>query len=113
MALKLAGHLFTGPFPVDTTEVRSNQAPVVYAIIAKGGEPWAPTFRVLDIGYSEDKGLRFANLPKHAQWSEQYGDRAAVYLLYTPRSEYSVADREAIAAALRKTFDPPNGFVEA
>ena len=49
-------------FPIDTTEVRSNQAPVVYAIIAKGGEAWAPTFRVVDIGFSEDAGVRFAEL---------------------------------------------------
>jgi hypothetical protein len=113
MALKLSGYLFTGPFPIDTTEVRGNQVPVVYAIIAKGGEPWAPSFRVLDIGFSEDTGVRFADLPNCALWTEQYGGQASVYLFYAPRSEYSGADRLAFATALRKAYDPPNGFADA
>ena len=56
MSLKLADHLFTGPFAIDTTEVRANQPPVVYAIVAKGGPGWAPVFRVVDIGASSDEG---------------------------------------------------------
>ena len=112
MALKLAGHLFTGPFPIDTTEVRSNQAPVVYAIIAKGGEPWAPTFRVFDIGFSEDSGVRFADLPNRASWSAQGGAQLGVYLFYAPRSEYSLEQRRAMAEKLRQKYDPPNGFAE-
>ena len=56
MSLKLADHLFTGPFAIDTTEVRANQPPVVYAIVAKGGPAWAPVFRVVDIGASSDDG---------------------------------------------------------
>jgi hypothetical protein len=113
MALKLAGYLFTGPFPIDTTEVRSNQAPVVYAIIAKGGEPWAPTFRVIDIGFSEDAGIRFAEAPNAPGWKTQGGDEIGVYLFYAPRSEYSLDDRRAIASALQRIYNPPNGFVEA
>ena len=113
MALKLSNLLFTGPFPIDTTEVRNNQAPVVYAIIAKGGEPWAPSFRVIDIGFSEDNGLRFAELPHRAQWAQQYGDQAGVYLFYAPRSEYSVEQRRAMAESLRQRYDPPNGFAES
>jgi hypothetical protein len=111
MALKLAGYLFTGPFPIDTTEVRSNQAPVVYAIIAKGGDPWAPTFRVIDIGFSEDKGVRFADQPNCVLWRE-WGEQAGVYLFYAPRSEYSVERRRAVAESLRHRYDPPNGFAE-
>lgn len=113
MALKLAGHLFTGPFPVETTEIRSNQAPVVYAIIAKGGEPWAPTFRVVDIGYSADAGVRFADLPDREVWTAQGGAQIGVYLFYAPRSEYSVEQRRAMAESLRRAYDPPNGFAEA
>jgi hypothetical protein len=113
MALKLAGHLFTGPFPVETTEIRSNQAPVVYAIIAKGGEPWAPTFRVVDIGYSADAGVRFADLPNRGNWTSQGGAQLGVYLFYAPRSEYSVEQRRAMAESLRRAYDPPNGFAEA
>lgn len=113
MALKLSGYLFTGPFPIGTTEIRSNQAPVVYAIIAKGGEPWAPSFRVIDIGFSEDKGLRFADLPNQAQWVELYGRQTSVYLFYAPKSEYSTDLRRALAESLRQKYDPPNGFAEA
>jgi len=112
MALKLAGHLFTGPFPVETTEIRSNQAPVVYAIIAKEGEPWAPAFRVIDIGYSEDAGIRFLHLPNCALWTEQYAGRVGVYLFYTPRSEYSLDDRRRLADEIRQKYDPPNGMIE-
>lgn len=110
MALKLAGHLFTGPFPIDSTEVRSNQVPVVYAIIAKDGEPWAPTFRVLEVGFSENTGLRFADLPTRASWLA--GTQVGVYLFYAPRSEYSLDQRREMAASLRQKFDPPNGFAE-
>jgi hypothetical protein len=113
MALKLSGFLFTGPFPIDTTEVRKNQAPVVYAIIAKGGEPWAPTFRVVDIGFSDDQGMRFADLPGRAQWVQQYGGQVGVYLFYALRSEYSLEQRRAMAENLRQKHDPPNGFAEA
>jgi len=113
MALKLSGHLFTGPFPIDTTEVRSNQAPVVYAIIAKGGEPWAPSFRVIDIGFSEDRGVRFADLPNRAAWIAEGGAQVAVYLFYAPKSEYSLEERRAMAEQLQRTHDPPNGFAEA
>lgn len=113
MALKLAGHLFTGPFPIDTTEVRSNQAPVVYAIIAKGGEPWAPTFRVVDIGCSAESGVRFAELPNRASWSVQDATQPCVYLFYAPRSEYSLERRRALADELRQKYNPPNGFAEA
>jgi hypothetical protein len=113
MALKLAGHLFTGPFPIDSTEVRSNQTPVVYAIMAKGGEPWAPTFRVLDIGFSEDSGLRFADLPNRAAWAAEGCAQTSVYLFYAPRSEYSYEQRRAMAESLRRTYDPPNGFAKA
>jgi hypothetical protein len=113
MALKLSGHLFTGPFPIETTEIRSNQAPVVYAIIAKGGEPWAPTFRVIDIGFSEDAGVRFSDLPERARWREQGGGQLGVYLFYAPRSEYSLEQRRSMAQRLRQAHDPPNGFAEA
>ena len=63
MALKLGSYLFTGPFPLEATKVRSNQQPVVYAIIVKQGEPWAPSFRVLYVGFSEDYWNRFFESP--------------------------------------------------
>jgi hypothetical protein len=110
MSLKLADHLFTGPFPIDT-EVRANQPPVVYAIVAKGGPAWAPVFRIIDIGASPDEGLRFADHPQRSAWSAAGGEALSVYLFYAPRSKYSAADRERMADALRTRYDPPNGTV--
>ena len=69
----LAGHLFTGPFAIDTTEVRANQVPVVYAIIAKGGQSWAPVFRVVDVGAGADDGIRFTDHPRRREWAGALG----------------------------------------
>ena len=112
MSLKLAGHLFTGPFAIDTTEVRANQVPVVYAVIAKGGRSWAPVFRVVDVGSSPEQGVRFAEHPGRADWVGAPGESLAVYLFYARRSQYSAADREHIVGELRRKYDPPKGFVE-
>jgi hypothetical protein len=111
MSLKLAGHLFTGPLMIDTTEVRANQAPVVYAIIAKGGQSWAPVFRVVDVQASPDHGVRFADHPSRRNWTAKANESIAVYLFYMPRSEFAAPDRERIAEELRRIYDPPRGFV--
>jgi len=110
MSLKLGGHLFTGPFPIDATEVRANQAPVVFAIVAKGGPPFAPVFRVVDIGASPDDGIRFVAHPRRADWSAPPGESLGLYLLSLPRSEYALADRERLTAELREQY-PPNGHI--
>jgi len=110
MALKLSGYLFTGPFPLGSTEVRSNHTPVVYAIIAKEGEPWAPTFRALEVGFSEDSGIDFS---VHAARSRSLPSSAMpnVYLFYAPRSKYSKADRQQIAAEIWKECDRLKGVI--
>ena len=114
MALKLGGHLFTGPFSIETTQVRANQPPVVFAIIAKEGEAWSPAFRVIDIGFSEDQGLHFAEHPRRAKWGEAAGGETGlgIYLFYAPKSDYSLADRQRLAAELTQKYDPPRGLVE-
>jgi len=111
MSLKLADYLFTGPFPIETTEVRANQPPVVYAIIAKGGQAWAPVFRVVDVGASPDEGLRFADHPHRGDWAAGAGEAVGVYVFYTPRSKLTGADRERMVAELRTLYDPPRGLV--
>jgi hypothetical protein len=111
MSLKLAGHLFTGPLPIDSTEVRANQTPVVFAVIAKGGPAWAPVFRVVDIGVSPDEGMRFAAHARRADWTAQVGESLGLYLLDLPRSTYSLADRERLSVELRQQYDPPHGRV--
>src|SRR5262245_14039453 len=111
MSLKLAGHLFTGPFPIDSTELRANQTPVVFAIVAKGGPAWAPAFRVVDIGASPDEGIRFSAHVRRADWTAQAGESLGLYLLDLPRSAYAFADRERVTAELRRQYDPPHGHV--
>src|SRR5690242_5309231 len=109
MSVKLAGHLFTGPFSVDATEVRANNVPVVYAIIAKGGQAWAPTFRLVDIGASPDQGIRFADHPQRGAWEASPGEAISVYLMNMPRGKHSAEDRERLADEIRRQYDPPRG----
>ena len=111
MSLKLAGYLFTGPFPIATTEIRANQVPVVFAIVAKGGQSWAPVFRVVDVGASPDEGMRFSEHPRSKNWMSQVGETVGVYLFYAARSAYTTAERERIADVLRREYDPPRGLV--
>lgn len=111
MALKLAGHLFTGPFALDTTEVRANQVPVVYAVIAKGGQSFAPVFRVVDLGASSNDGVRFSDHPRRGDWMAKVGESLGVYLFYAPRSEFKAEDRMRMAEELRQKYDPPRGLV--
>src|ERR1700730_1703440 len=84
MSLKLAGLLFTGPFAVETTEVRANQVPVVYAVIAKGGSSWAPVFRVVDVGAGPDEGVCFSEHPRRQAWKAEAGESVGVYLSIRP-----------------------------
>ena len=111
MSLKLADHLFTGPFPIDTTEIRSNQVPVVYAIVAKGGQPWAPVFRIVDVGATPDKGLRFCDHPRRQEWRVGVQENLGIYLFYAPRSKFSASQREQLASELRALYEPPHGIV--
>src|ERR1700738_5395620 len=104
MSLKLSGYLFTGPFPSATTEIRANQVPVVFAIVAKGGQSWAPVFRVVDVGASPDEGVRFADHPRSKDWEPQVDETLGVYLFYAARSEHTAAARERIAEALRRQY---------
>lgn len=114
MSLKIAGQLFTGPFKLDETEIRVNQAPVVFAVISKEGQPWAPSFRLVDVGASSDAGVRFAEHPRHADWRAQAaGGAVSIYLLAMPRSQHSLADRERVVDEIRKVYNPPHGLVSA
>jgi hypothetical protein len=111
MSLKLGGHLFTGPFPIESTEIRANMVPVIFAIIAKGGKPWAPEFRVIDFGSSPDQGLRLADHPRREHWMAEGGENIAAYLFNTPHSQYTTADRERMVEELSRQYQPPNDRV--
>src|SRR5687767_8735155 len=111
MSLKLCDRLFTGPFEIDSTEIRANQPPVVFAIVAKGGASWAPTFRVVDVGASPDDGVCFSEHPRRAEWTAGASETVGIYFFYAPRSKFTDADRERLAAQLRAHYDPPRGLV--
>jgi hypothetical protein len=110
MSLKLSGYLFTGPFPISTT-IRANQHPVVFAIIEKSGPGWAPTFRVLDVGFSEDSGVSFAAYPARSSWNTSGDGEPSLYLFDAPRSKFTLSERQHIADKIRQRYDPPNDVV--
>ncbi len=80
MALKIAGHLFTGPSALATTVVRRNQKLTAYAIVAKVGEAWDPGFQLIAVGKTDETGMIFAEHPQRAAW-ERVNPGASVYLL--------------------------------
>jgi hypothetical protein len=110
MGLKIADHLFYGPFPVDTVTVRANQTPVVFAIVAKGGEPWLPTFRLVDIDHSPDEGVVVAQHPRRAEWDLADGE-LQVYLLDVPRKQGDARRRRLLAEEIRTALAPSGGDI--
>jgi hypothetical protein len=105
MGLKIANHLFYGPFPLDTVTVRANQAPVVFAVVCKGGEPWLPTFRLVDIGASPDDGFVLAQHPRRPEWEAADGE-LQVYLLDIPRKQGDAHYRSRLAEEIRTALAP-------
>jgi hypothetical protein len=105
MGLKIANHLFYGPFAIDAVAVRANQAPVVFAIVSKGGEPWLPTFRLVDIGGSPDEGVALAQHPQRRAWEAAEGE-LQVYLLDVPRKQGDAQRRRSLADEIRATLGP-------
>jgi len=106
MGLKIANHLFYGPFPVETVAVRANQAPVVFAIVSKGGEPWLPTFRLIDIDHSPDEGVALAQHPRRSEWSAANDGELQVYLLDVPRKQADAEHRRLLAEEIRTALAP-------
>jgi hypothetical protein len=106
MSLKIADHLFYGPFPVDSVTVRANQAPVVFAIVCKGGEPWLPTFRLVDIDHSGDDGVVVAQHPRRRDWDAANDGELQAYLLDVPRKQGDAQHRRMLAEAIRAALAP-------
>ena len=111
MSLKIADHLFYGPFPVDTVTVRANQTPVVFAIVCKGGEPWLPTFRLVDIDCSPDEGVVLAQHPRRREWDRANDGELQVYLLDVPRKQGDAQYRRQLAGEIRSALAPSGGDI--
>jgi hypothetical protein len=112
VALKIAGHLFTGPHNIDKTVVRANHLPVVFAIISKEGAPWDPQFRLIDVGYSEAGGLVFAEAAKSAQWRRDCKGTLCLFLLPMDESNgYKESDRSVISEHIRALHTAPNDLI--
>jgi hypothetical protein len=66
--------------------------------------------RALTLFLSKDR-MRFADHQRSKDWTPQAGETVGVYLFYAARSEHTAANRERIAEALRREYDPPRGLV--
>ncbi|MDQ7248364.1 hypothetical protein [Dongia sedimenti] len=96
MSIKIKGYLFTGPFPVEKTNRRANQAETVFAVVRKGGSAWDPVFELLDLGRTGSTGMAFADHPHAAAWRGGDGTLASIYLLDTTTQPEAAADLDKV-----------------
>lgn len=111
MSLKIADHLFYGPYPLDKVKLRANQTPAVIAIVCKSGEPWLPTFHLVDVMASPDEGIVVAEHPRRPQWQAAREGELQVYLLDVPKSEGDLDHRRRVADRVRATLEPMRGEI--
>jgi len=112
MSLKIKNFLLTGPFGIDETTVRANQDPAVFAIVSKGGEPWNPTFKVLDVGETGDAGTVFANHPNRSAWAEGADGKLGIYFLTFSRKDgHAAASRLAVVEQIREALKATGGVI--
>ncbi|UTD29100.1 hypothetical protein [Bradyrhizobium sp. WD16] len=112
MSLKIADFLFYGPFQVATIKVRANQTPVIFAIVCRAGDPWNPTFRLIDIGASPAEGLVLAEQPQRTFWDQENDGELEAYLYDTPASAgFNAEKRTQIVDDIRAQIGPPRGTI--
>jgi hypothetical protein len=110
MSLKICNYLFTGPFPVEKTNRRANQAETVFAIVIKAGSAWDPSFSLLDLGRTGAAGTVFAQHPRAADWVDSAGAAANVYLLDVATKSQMASDLDNVIgeiSAAYPTFPAP------
>jgi len=78
MALKICGHLFTGPITFAKAAIRANHGPMLWSVIAREGESFDPHFRLLAIDSAIRAAIDFEGHPDRSQW-EAGGSNLAVY----------------------------------
>src|SRR5262249_8583784 len=110
VGLKIAGRLFYGPFVIEKIKLRANQHRVVFAIVAKRGEPWNPDFRLVHAEASPPGGIVLAEHPARAGWSGGSGE-LQVYLLDLEHAAQADADAAAILHDIHAVCPPPDGAI--
>jgi hypothetical protein len=112
MGLKISGRLFYGPSPIDKVVIKKNHPPALFAIVCRTGDPWNPTFRMIDIGFSGTEGMVLADHTRRSEWEAENDGALQVYLLDLKRHEGDpVARAQAIIAEYRERYQPPKGFI--
>jgi hypothetical protein len=112
MSLKIGHHLFTGPMNLAETKVRANQIPVVFAVVCKEGAPWNPVFRLIDVDVSDAGGTVFAGHPHRSDWEKAASGTLSLYIFEPEKGQrFEAADRAALVADLRRTYEPPRGVI--
>lgn len=96
MSLKLSNHLFTGPFDVLSHVVRKNHRLQLFAIVLKSGEPWAPSFDVIETGVANNSPLSDPEDVQRKAWSESCGGENCLYLLSPDLRAYPANERENV-----------------
>lgn len=111
MSLTISSVLFTGPFEIAKTMIRSNQDPCVYAVVSKGGQPWDPEYRLIACGETGDHGHDFSADPRTAVW-KQIKAEVALYLCRFPRDDDPVGDRRReLVRQISGDHVPPSNLI--
>lgn len=112
MGLTIGKHLFYGPSSVDEVVIRKNHHPVVFAVVAKSGDPWNPIFRLLDVGFSGADGMVAREHHRRPEWEANCDGALQIYLLdMQSKASVSAAIADAIITDLSSRYDPPNGII--
>ena len=107
MSIKIQGYLFTGPFPVEKTSRRANQAETVFAVVQKAGSSWDPIFQLLDLGRTGAGGVVFAEHPRAGDWRAAEGTPASIYLLDVTTQPEAAADLDKVASEILAAYTLP------
>ncbi len=92
--------------------MRGNQIPVIVAVVCRAGEPWNPTFRLIDMDCSGPNGLVLSDHPRRAAWEGESDGHLEVYLLDAPASQgFSETSRRALIADICSKVVPPHGQI--
>ncbi len=112
MGLTIGKHLFYGPFQVEKVIIRKNHHPAVFAVVSRSGEPWSPTFRLLDVGYSGPTGMIAAEHPLLSTWLEANDGVLQIYLYDLDQKGGHADERAAVIVdELIGCYQPPRGMI--